>query len=190
MTPVDEYLAQVRSAMAGMEPGVRDDILLELRSHLSEAAASDGGDASRALAGMGPPLQVGREYRKVYGYGRLYKALFVSLAALLAVLSSPVLTVGPDGAVPNVLSLPSLIVLVVWLLWVSVAGGSRVGLEAGLAAFGIRVAVAGALAALNPGSTAELLGGVFFATSGVVLVLIGWLPGTAKKTWTRPGAEL
>jgi len=35
MTAPDEYLDEVRHAMAGMEPKVRDDILLELRSHIA-----------------------------------------------------------------------------------------------------------------------------------------------------------
>src|SRR5690348_3660473 len=44
MTAPDEYLNEVRSAMAGMEPKVRDDILLELRSHIAESTAANGGN--------------------------------------------------------------------------------------------------------------------------------------------------
>lgn len=190
MTPVDEYLDQVRGAMAGMEPRVRDDILRELRSHLAESAAADGGDVARAIQSMGSPAQVGREYRRVYGYGRAFKAVFLVAAAAFAILSAPVLMVTADGPVPNPLSLPLLVVLVAWLLWVSAAAGSRVGLLAGLLAFAARVAVAAALAVANPGATSPLLGGAFFVLSSVLLVLIGWLPGTAKKAWTKPGADL
>src|SRR2546427_6133590 len=46
MTPPDEYLEQVRRAMSGMEPGVRDDILRELRGHIAESTAANGGNVS------------------------------------------------------------------------------------------------------------------------------------------------
>lgn len=190
LTRMDEYLAEVKGAMAGMERRVRDDILRELRSHLAESAAANGGDPARAIRSMGSPAQVGREYRRVYGYGRAFKAIFLVAAAACAVLSAPVLMVTADGPVPNPLSLPFLVLLVGWLLWVSAAAGSRVGLFAGLLAFATRVAVAGALALANPGATSPLLGGAFFALSSVLLVLLGWLPGTAKQAWTKPGADL
>jgi len=51
MTPPDEYLEQVRRAMSGMEPRVRDDILLELRSHIAESTAANGGNLNASLCG-------------------------------------------------------------------------------------------------------------------------------------------
>src|SRR2546428_2636742 len=48
MTAPDEYLDEVRHAMAGMEPKVRDDILLELRSHIAESTAANGGGGDAA----------------------------------------------------------------------------------------------------------------------------------------------
>src|SRR5207245_771113 len=59
MTAPDEYLGQVRRAMAGMEPKVRDDILLELRSHIAESAAANGGNVNASLAAVGTPEDVG-----------------------------------------------------------------------------------------------------------------------------------
>src|SRR3989449_5244196 len=44
MTAPDEYLDEVRHAMAGMEPKGRDDILLELRTHIAESTAANGGE--------------------------------------------------------------------------------------------------------------------------------------------------
>ncbi len=76
------------------------------------------------------------------------------------------------------------------LLWVSVAAGSGVGLYAGIVATAVRVLVAAALALSYAGATAQFLGGAFFGLSSGLLILIGWLPGTAKKAWTRPGADL
>jgi uncharacterized membrane protein len=190
VTGADEYLAEVRGSMFGMDARVRDDILRELRSHLDEALAANGGDATRAVASLGMPGQVGREYRRLYGYGRAFKFLFVAAAALLAIASAPFLSVGPDGAIPNPASLIGLVALVGWLLTVSVVAGSRVGLYAGLAGLVTRVGAAFVLAAAYPGASVTVLGGLTLAMANILLVLVGWLPGTAKKAWSRPSADL
>ncbi len=190
MTGVDEYLAEVRGSMFGMEARVRDDILRELRSHLDEALAANGGNAAQAVASLGSAAVVGREYRRVYGYGNAFKLLFVAVAALLALASAPFLSVTADGAVPNPYSLVGLVALLAWLLSASAVAGSRVGLYAGLAALVARVGVAAALAASYPGPTITVFGGLTLALANLLLVFVGWLPGTAKRAWSKPGAEL
>ncbi len=192
---VDGYLDAVRHAMRGMEPRVRDDILQELRSHLTEAAAANGGDVDRAITSMGPPAQVGREYRGVYGYGKAYKTVFVVLAAVLAALTVPVLqgtvpALGNQAYTPNLASFPFLVLVVLWLLWVSVAAGSRAGLYAGLGAFAGRVAMAAVLTYSPSGGIVTAGGVALLVLSSALLVLLGALPGTAKKAWSKPGAEL
>ncbi len=190
MTGVDEYLAEVRGSMVGMDPHVRDDILRELQNHLAESFAANGGDAQRAVSSFGAPAELGREYRRVYGYGLGFKILFLVATAFLALASAPFLSVGPDGAVPNAFSLLGLMALVGWLLAVSVLAGSRVGLYAGTVALVVRVGVAVALAVAYPGASIEVAGGITLALANVLLVLLGWLPGTAKKAWSKPGADL
>src|SRR3989442_9412201 len=76
MTPPDEYLEQVRRAMSGMEPRVRDDILRELRSHIAESTTANGGNVKASLAAGGAAGGGGRHYRELYGDGRSYKMLF------------------------------------------------------------------------------------------------------------------
>ncbi len=190
MTGVDEYLAEVRASTFGMDARVRDDILRELRSHLDEALAANGGNAPQAVASLGSAAEVGREYRRVYGYGTPLKLLFVAAAALLALASAPFLSVTADGAVPNPFSLVGLVALLAWLLAVSVLAGSRVGLYAGVAALVARLGVAAALAASYPGPMITVFGGITLALANILLVFVGWLPGTAKKAWAKPGAEL
>jgi len=60
MTADDDYLGQVRRAMIGMAGPVRDDILRELRGHIAESAAANGGNVRASLeslaAGRGSPL--------------------------------------------------------------------------------------------------------------------------------------
>ena len=150
--PVDDYLNAVRGAMRGMDPRVREDILRELRSHVAEAASANGGDVPRAVAALGPASQVGRAHRAVSGAGRGYQILFIVVAALLSALTVPVLGGAPPSAgtvayAPNLASFPFLVLVVLWLLWVSVAAGSRAGLYAGLGAFAGRIAMAAAIAA-------------------------------------------
>ncbi len=195
MSGVEEYLQEVRSAMAGMDPRVREDILAELHSHLADSAAANGGDVGRAIEAMGPAARVGREYRALYGYSTVYRSVFVLIAAVLAALTVPVLqgaqsSFGNPYYLPNLLALPFLVVLVGWLLWISVAAGSRAGLFAGLAAGLVRI---GVVAFLVLGPTNGLVtadGAAVLAISSALLVLEGWLPGTAKQVWSRPTAEL
>ena len=195
MSPIDDYLAQVAAAMAGMEPRVRDDILRELRSHLAEAAAANGGDAGRAIGAMGSAFDVGREYRTLYGYGRAYKAIFILVAAFLSAFTVPVLqgatgSLGNASFVPNLLSFPFLLLVVVWLLWVSVRAGSRAGLYTGLGAFVGRIAMAALLILAPSGGIPTWDGVAVLLLSSALLVFLGWLPGTAKKVWSEPRAEL
>ncbi len=190
MTPPDEYLNQVRRAMAGMEPAVRDDIVRELRSHVAESMAANGGNPAAAFAGLGSPGEVGRHYRAIYGYGRLYRTLFAVIAFLLAVPSIPVLVAGNERIFPYGLSIVFLIVVAAWVLWVSVAAGSRAGLIAGIAAFAGRVLAFAIAASTQPGAVVTSEGIVILIAASLALVLLGWMPGTAKQMWSGPRAEL
>src|SRR2546425_2705826 len=62
MTPPEEYLEQVRRAMSGMEPGVRDDILRELRGHIAESTAANGGNVNASLVAGGSAEDGGHHY--------------------------------------------------------------------------------------------------------------------------------
>src|SRR6266566_2136800 len=190
MTAPDEYLGQVRRAMAGMEPKVRDDILLELRSHIAESTAANGGNVTASLGSIGSPDEVGRRYRELYGFGRLYKILFGIIAFVLAIPSVPVLAAGPESVSPYALSILFLIVVAVWILWVSVAAGSRAGILAGVAAMISRFAAFGVVAATLAGAETSQAGLALLVSASVMLMLLGWIPGTAKKAWSAPRAEL
>lgn len=195
MTSVDGYLADVARAMAGMDPRVRKDILEELRSHLADSAVANGGDVDRAIGAMGPAARVGREYRALYGYSRGYRILFAIVATVLAAFTLPVLggttsAAGIPFYLPNLLAFPLLILVVLWLLWISVQAGSRAGLGAGLGAFAARIVVAIVLV-LGPSAGIVTFDGLaILATSSALLVLVGWLPGTAKQVWSKPSGTL
>ncbi len=190
MTTQDEYLKEVRRSMMGMEPAVREDILRELRSHMVESMAANGGNVVAALSGFGSPHEVGRHYRELYGYGRAFRFLFVVMAFLLAIPSIPVLVAGEASPFPSSLSLAFLGVVAAWILWVSVAAGSRTGLLAGVAGFAGRAVAFGAAATIQPGAVATAAGIGLLVIVSSALVLLGWLPGTAKKSWGAPKIDL
>src|SRR5207247_9753033 len=100
MTTDDEYLGQVRRAMMGMAGPVRDDILRELRGHIAESAAANGGNVHTSLEALGSPRDVGRHYRESYGYGTPSKIVFAANALLLSIRLVPVLVIMTEMVCP------------------------------------------------------------------------------------------
>lgn len=190
MTSVDAYLARVRRGMRGMDPRVREDILKELRSHLAESTAANGGNVGLAVAGMGEPGKVGREHKSLYGYGLAYKVAFLAVAVALAIPSVPVLGVTEEAIAPYSLSLPVLGALMAWLLWTGAKAGARVGLYGGIAACVARLVTFDALVLVQPGAFAVAGGLVLFIVASLALIPLAWIPGTARKAWRGPRAEL
>src|SRR5437867_2026569 len=118
MTAADAYLNEVRRSMAGMANPIREDILRELRGHIAESSAANGGNMSASLAALGSAREVG------------------------------------------------------------------------LAAMSGRLIAFGALVATQPDAITTSGGlSILFAVSSL-FVLLGWIPGTAKKAWSAPRAEL
>ncbi len=190
MTAADAYLNEVRRSMAGMANPIREDILRELRGHIAESSAANGGNMSASLAALGSAREVGHRYRELYGYGTLFKILFSAIAIVLGILSLPVLLLGTDVAFPLLLSLVFVIAATAWILWVSVRAGYRVGITVGLAAMSGRLIAFGALVATQLDAITTSGGlSILFAVS-FLFVLLGWIPGTAKKAWSAPRLEL
>jgi len=189
MSP-EEYVREVRRSMVGMEPAVREDILREVLSHIADAAGANPSNPQAAIADLGPPAELGRRYRELYGYGRSFKVLFAAVAFLLAIPSVPVLGITEAGFYPYGLSLVALAALVGWTLWVSVAAGSRVGFLAGLAGMIARFAAVGVVVVTQPGAAPIDSGVALFVAASILLPILGWLPGTAKRTWSKPRADL
>src|SRR5438132_676381 len=91
-------------------------ILRELRSHIAESTAANGGNVNASLVAVGSAEDVGHHYRELYGYGRSYKNLFAAIAFLLAFPSVPVLAVGTESVFPYALSIVFLVLAAVWIL--------------------------------------------------------------------------
>lgn len=184
MTTADEYLKDVHRAMVGMTPSVRQDILRELRGHITDSSAANGGNVRASLEALGSPRDVGRRYRDLYGYSGAFKAVFGAIAFLLAVPSVPVLVAGTGGLFPFALSILFVMGAAAWILWVSVVAGSRAGAQAGVSALVGRFAGFGFAVQTQTGADASTGGLVLLVAVAVLFVLLGWLPGTAKKAWS------
>jgi len=188
---VDGYLQAVQRNLAGMDATIREDILRELRSHLSDSVQANGGDVSVAIANLGDAAAVGRRYRDLYGYGVAYRAVFAVVAGLLAVLTVPVLFVGEAGLFPYLLSAIFLGAVLMFLIWTSLAAGNRAGLLAGGVALVGRVAGLGTAFLVNRDASLVTPEGLtLFVLVSVLFVFVGWIPGKARQAWRRPGAEL
>lgn len=192
MTGIEAFLRDVDANLVGMDRAVREDIVRELRSHLADAVAAEGSGPATAIRDLGSPREVGRRYKDVYGYGRPFRALFTVVALLLAVPTLPVLgAFAADTQVPDLYAVPAVAVLAAFLIWVSVRAGSQAGLYAGLAAAGGRLGLLFLLAVLGSSSVIATPDGLAaFAAVSTILVVLGWLPGEARKRWKPSGAEL
>jgi hypothetical protein len=78
----------------------------------------------------------------------------------------------------------------VWVLWVSVVAGSRAGAIAGLAAMISRVVAFGLATATVVGAETSASGLALLVAVSAALVLLGWIPGTAKQAWSGPRVDL
>ena len=65
MISIDAYLTEVHRGLGGMDPGVRKDILLELKSHLTDSVGANGGNVVAAIQALGDPESVARRYREL-----------------------------------------------------------------------------------------------------------------------------
>jgi hypothetical protein len=187
MSPIDTYLANVKKHLIGMDSGVKNDILEELRAHVSDVASESEVGVGEVISKMTSPKEVGKTYRDLYGYGFAFKALFVTIAVLICVPSLPIFLPSFEAIEgPIWFSVLFFAVATVYLIWVSVVAGKRVGLYSGIAACVTRFVVLGLMLALySEAAMGGLVGILSFVFSSLFLVGIGYIPGEAKKRWER-----
>src|SRR3989442_5270518 len=128
MISIDAYLTAVHRGLGGMDPGVRKDILLEVRSHLTDSVGANGGNVGAAIQTLGDPESVARRYRELYGYSSSYRLLFTAVAGIVGAFTVPVLFVGQAGIFPFFVSAFFLSIEFIFLILVSTTAGIRVRL--------------------------------------------------------------
>jgi uncharacterized membrane protein len=62
-TQINDYLAQLRTALTGMTVSEREDIVEEIHMHIRERIADPQTSLSRVLAGLGPAQELAQQYR-------------------------------------------------------------------------------------------------------------------------------
>jgi uncharacterized membrane protein len=60
---INDYLARLRAALAGMSVSEREDIVEEIRMHLRERLADQQANFDAVMAGLGPAHELARQYR-------------------------------------------------------------------------------------------------------------------------------
>jgi hypothetical protein len=60
---VDGFLAKLRAGLRGMPEPEIEDILREIRSHVTDLAEADGSDVESAIRSMGDPVELATTYR-------------------------------------------------------------------------------------------------------------------------------
>ena len=60
---IDGFLARLRAALRGMPEREIDDILREIRSHISELVETEGSDVEAAIRSLGDPVDLAMTYR-------------------------------------------------------------------------------------------------------------------------------
>ena len=188
MSAVEEYLHRVSRGMAGMDPRIREDVLRELRSHLSDAAAES--DEARAVAAAELPAIVAGRYKAMYGYGPLVRSGLAGLAGVLAVFTLPLGLYAGIGTLSFTLAIVTLIALVAYLMAVAVKAGSGTGLAAGATAGVVRIASLAVFQSIAGAVVPDASGLGLFVAVSAVLVLIGFVPGRAREVWRPPDVSM
>jgi HAAS domain-containing protein len=60
---IDSFIARLRAALQGMPEREIDDILREIRSHITDLVDSHGSDIEAAIRSLGDPVDLAKKYR-------------------------------------------------------------------------------------------------------------------------------
>ncbi len=178
--PLDRYLSQVSRRLMGLSPKLREDVILELRSHILSQAEGEGTDVEAVIDKMGSPKETARSYVQLYGYGTGMKVLVALAAAVLAFLTLPFALASPAFLGTAALSSTTLILLIVFLIVVGARIGAGSALVAGAAASAVRFLALGigflqAVPTLTEGAAI-----LAYAVTSVVLIFVGYLAAPRK----------
>ncbi|MFQ6128998.1 MAG: hypothetical protein ACE5QW_08875 [Thermoplasmata archaeon] len=182
----EAFLAAVERKLFGMDGTVRRDIIDELRTHIRDESSDSAEDVESVIESMGSPSELARKYKEIYGYGFAFKFLFAFSGLLLAISTLPILPfIGGELILPLWGSVGFLIALVLYLIWVSVVAGRRVGGAVGLVACITRLAGILLIPLLAKGVPpyADVLDLAAFVLVSVSLIAVGYIPGKSKEKW-------
>lgn len=182
--PLDRYLSQVSRRLMGLAPKLREDVLLELRSHILSQAEEEGTDVEAVIEKMGSPGETARSYVQLYGYGTGMKALAAVAAGALAFLTLPFSLASPAFLGTAALSSTTLVLLIVVLILVGARVDRTAALAAGVTAGGVRFAALGIGVSQEVATLTEGAAILAYVVTSVVLVFVGYLAAPRRASST------
>lgn len=173
--PLDRYLSQVSRHLLGLSPKLREDVILELRSHILSQSEAEGAGVESIIERMGSPKETARSYIQLYGYGAGMKVLAALGAAALAFLTLPFALASPSFLGTAAVSSTALVLLIVFLIVVGARLSGGAALAAGATASAVRFLALGlgflqAIPSLTEGAAI-----LAYVVTSVVLIFVGYL---------------
>ncbi len=176
------YLSRVKLWMLGMPRKAKKGIIDELYSHIMDSAMAIGGPGmvGHVVAGMESPRKTAKMYRRIYGYGLVFKIFFVILTIILSIMTVPVWEV----VFPSFSTNFWFFVLILLVFFVGSRAGKRMALLVGITAFITRFIILGLIAAAA-GEHGIIQGsGMFvFLLASVLLILVAYIPAKTMEKW-------
>lgn len=181
---MNRYLKNVKLWMFGMSRKTVKGIIQELQNHIVESAHAMGGPSTvdTVVSGMLPPRKMAKMYKQIYGYGMLFKVIFIIIIIFLSIWTVPIWEV----ANPNFSTNFVFLILIFVLFFVGSKAGIRMALVAGFSAFITRFIILGLIAAIA-GEHGIIQGGAMFAflLASALLILVAFLPEEQSRSGRR-----
>ncbi len=188
-----DYLSKFRKALRFMSKKNKNNILNEIESHLFDKAESLGelsdDNFHRATADFGPPKELAKHYKELYGYSKLFILGLIITGFIVALFSVPISVPGFNKdliALNNVcLSLSTIFTLVIFIfiIYIGKEFGKWPGLYVGFACMFSRFVAVSILIGIIGAEAGEVSvtagGGVgfLFGMVNIMMPIVGYLAG-------------
>lgn len=183
MNEIEHYLSKVRFHLIGMKRRIKDEIIAELRSHISEAEQSGQHSFQSLTQSFGRPKEVAQRYKEIYGYGPLFKTLFVIIGALLAIPTLPFFAVIPQAKL-GIVSILAFLMVLIYIIFVSLKAGKRIGVLVAFIAWLVPLFFTFLILRAHPEAfTVGPGAGLEILLKLPTMLAIGYIPGKTKERW-------
>ena len=184
---INEYIAKVRFHLLGLSEKDKENILKELKNHISESSKKgneiDGAKVKKKIAELGSPRKMAIKYKDVYEYSLTFKLLFVTFGGFLSTFTIPI-------SVYGYLSTVVLSITFLYIAYVSLRTNKRFGGVLGAVCGIERLAVLGMFLTASKGySIGDSYGIISFALVSLIMPMVGFLPAYYKGSYKESIGE-
>ena len=173
---VDAYLAAIERKLFWMNRKTREDILKEIRSHLSDRIAA-GESPGDVILSFGSADAIAKEYLRIYGFGSGFVFALSILALILSVFTVPgVANISSDYFGMDWVALVFLVLTILLVLFTAFKGGRKAGMIAGTVGCATMFVVLGVLVSTGAVVIQDgAFGALGFVVVSIMLPVIGYL---------------